>query len=313
MRIHAAVRAATAAALLAAAAAARAQACPATPDQLSVNTTVDVGFDASTGLFTYTYTVLNAATSTQPMDGFAVVDFALPVDKVASPPGWTGAVLPEQNTVLWIAVAVSEPDVVPADGDAGVPASSAQIVPGASLGGFSFQSPKPPGQVGFRATGFAPVDVQTGATDGDAEASGEALLETCPHLARPARDLGIAGATTGPVNSIRVSIDLKPGSAVNPVNPSSQGVLPVAVLGTATFDVQTVDAASVRLGRGAAAPQDGGHLEDVNGDGILDLVFQFPTPAVGVRCGDSSISLTGQTSTGTPISGSDSLVTVGCR
>jgi hypothetical protein len=313
MRIHAAVRAAAAVAVLAAAPAARAQACPATPDRLSVNTAVDVTFDASTGLFTYTYTVANAASSAQPMDGFAVVDFAPPVDKVASPPGWVGTVIPGQDTVLWVAFAVSDPDVVPADGDAGVPASSAQIPPGGGLGGFSFQSPKPPGQVGFRATGFAPVDVQTGATDGDAEASGESLLEACPQLARPSRDLGIAGATTGPVNSIRVSIDLKPGSAVNPVNPNSQGVLPVAILGTPTFDVGTVDAASLRLGRGAVAPQDGGHLEDVNGDGILDLVLQFPTPLVGVRCGDSSISLSGQTLTGTPITGSDSLVTVGCR
>jgi hypothetical protein len=310
MRTNAFARAAAAAALLAAAAA-RAQVCPATPDQLSVSTSVDVTFDASTGLFTYTYTVANAASSAQPMDGFAVADFTPPVDKLASPPGWAATIVPGRNTVLWVAFSASDPDVVPDDG--AVPASDAQVPPGGSLGGFSFQSPKPPGQVAFRATGFAPVPAQTGATDGDAEASAESLLEACPQLARPARDLGIAGATTGPVNSIRVSIDLRPGSAVNPVNPSSQGVLPVAILGTATFDVATVDAASVRLGRGAAPPQDGGHLEDVNGDGIPDLVLQFPTALVAVRCGDSSIALTGQTTTGTPITGSDSLVTVGCR
>jgi len=167
--------------------------------------------------------------------------------------------------------------------------------------------------VSLRATGFAPVAPQAAATDDEAESAAETLLETCPDLAAPARDLGAPGTTTGPVNSIRVAIDLKPGSSVNPVNPGSQGVLPVAILGTGRFDVQTVDAASVRLGRGAAAPQDGGHLEDVNGDGINDLVLQFPTPRVGVRCGDLSITLTGQTTGGTPMTGSDSLVTVGCR
>ncbi len=301
-----------AAAALAASAAAHAQiACPPSPDRLSASVAVDVTFEASTGLFTYTYSVTNATTSAQPMDGFAVVDFAPPISKVASPPGWAGTLIPGQNTVLWVAFEVSDPDIVP--DDAAVPASVAQIPPGGVLGGFSFQSPKPPGPISFRATGCAPANVQTAPSDGEAESAAETLLEVCPDLARPARDLGVAGATTGPVNAIRVAIDLKPGSVVNPVNPRSQGVLPGAILGTATCDVHVVDATSVRLGRGAAAPQDGGHLEDVNGDGIADLVLQFPTPLVDVRCGDASIALAGQTVSGTAIIGSDSLVTVGCR
>lgn len=299
-------------AVLAATSAARAQAvCPATPDQLSASIAVAVTFEASSGLFTYTYTVTNAAASAQPMDGFAVVDFAPPVLNVASPPGWVGSLIPGQNTAVWVASAVSDPDSIP--DDAAVPASVAQIPPGGTASGFSFQSPKPPGTVAFRATGFAPVAVQTGATDGEAESAAESLLETCPQLAQPARDLGAGGQTTGPVNAIRVGVDVKPGTSVNPVNPRSQGLLAVAILGTPTFDVHTVDPASVRLGRGAAAPRDGGDLQDVNDDGIADLVLKFPTPAVDVRCGDTSVSLTGQTSGGTPITGSDSLVTVGCR
>lgn len=273
--------------------------------------TEKVTFDAAKGLYTYAYEVVNATSSAQPMDGFAIVDFAPPVTSVTSPPGWFGTLVAGQNTVAWAAIEVSDPDTVA--NSAAVPASIAQMAPGGVLGGFSFQSPKPPGPVSFRATGFAPVPVQTAPTDEEAELSAESLLEQCPNLAKPTRDLGVTGATTGPVNSIHVTIDLKPGSTVNPVNPRSEGVLPVAILGTATFDVRDVDQTSVRLGRGAAAPQDGGHFEDVNGDGIVDLVFQFPTPPVGILCGDTSVALTGQTVDGTPIAGSDSLVTVGCR
>ena len=48
------------------------------------------------------------------------------------------------------------------------------------------------------------------------------------------------------------------------------------------------------------------------GDRVADLVLQFPTPLVDVRCGDTSIALTGQTVNGTEIIGSDSLGTVDC-
>jgi hypothetical protein len=44
-----------------------------------------------------------------------------------------------------------------------------------------------------------------------------------------------------------VPFDIKPESCPNPLNTKSQGVLPVAILGTADFDVNTIDAASIRL------------------------------------------------------------------
>lgn len=46
---------------------------------------------------------------------------------------------------------------------------------------------------------------------------------------------------------IDVPVDIKPQSCPNPLNVNSQGVLPVAILGTADFDVTQVDIASVRL------------------------------------------------------------------
>lgn len=47
--------------------------------------------------------------------------------------------------------------------------------------------------------------------------------------------------------SIDIPIDIKPQSCPNPVNVRSAGVLPVAILGTADFDVTTVDPASIRI------------------------------------------------------------------
>ncbi|HEX9945029.1 MAG TPA: hypothetical protein VGG03_23720 [Thermoanaerobaculia bacterium] len=46
---------------------------------------------------------------------------------------------------------------------------------------------------------------------------------------------------------IEVPVDIKPGSCPNPLNLKSQGVLPVAVLSTADFDVSDIDLASITL------------------------------------------------------------------
>jgi hypothetical protein len=54
-------------------------------------------------------------------------------------------------------------------------------------------------------------------------------------------------------------------------------------------------------------------IEDVNGDGIPDLVLHFKTQASGIKCGDTKVVLTGKTKSGSMIAGSDSMQTVGCQ
>lgn len=113
---------------------------------------------------------------------------------------------------------------------------------------------------------------------------------------------------------VNVEIDIKPGELPNSVNPRNNGVIPVAILTTATFDATTVNPMSVRFGPNGAGEVHGqGHLEDVDGDGDLDLVLHFRTPAAGIVCGATSASLTGQTFGGQSISGTDSVRTAGCR
>jgi len=110
-----------------------------------------------------------------------------------------------------------------------------------------------------------------------------------------------------------VSIDIKPGSYPNSINPKSKWLIPVAILTTASFDATTVDPASVRFGPGGATEAHGtGHIEDVDGDGDDDLMLHFKTQATGIQCGATSAALTGQTQGGQPIEGIDSVRTVGC-
>jgi arylsulfatase A-like enzyme len=108
-----------------------------------------------------------------------------------------------------------------------------------------------------------------------------------------------------------IEIDIKPGSDRNPINPFSRGVIPVAIIGSDTFDVADVDVTTLALGPdgAAAAHPPGGHLQDVNDDGFTDLLSHYRTQQTGIASGDTQACVTGETFDGTPIEGCDSIST----
>jgi probable HAF family extracellular repeat protein len=131
-----------------------------------------------------------------------------------------------------------------------------------------------------------------------------------PHLdlARSAvRILGIA-----PVSRL-VSIDVRPRSDTNRLDPDSNREINVAILSLDGFNALTVDPNTVRFGAtgNEAAPVDVAR-RDVDGNGQRDMVLRFEIQDTEIECGDTSATLTGQTFNGESILGSGAIKTVQC-
>ena len=143
----------------------------------------------------------------------------------------------------------------------------------------------------------------------------------------PAFDIKGNSAVPDP---FKVYIDIKPGSCPNPINVKSWGVLPVAILGTADFDVTQIKVSSIRL-VGVAPQPFGSAIEDVAApfpgviqdtpscqdcivtgpDGFNDLTLKFSTQEIARALGEVNdeecvvLELTGELNDGTPIAGED--------
>lgn len=80
-------------------------------------------------------------------------------------------------------------------------------------------------------------------------------------------------------SAVLVPIELKPGAATpTTLNLKSQGVLPVALVSTPSFDALAVDPATITLGdpeTGYSASPSSWTTADVNGDGVTDLLLRF--------------------------------------
>jgi hypothetical protein len=131
--------------------------------------------------------------------------------------------------------------------------------------------------------------------------------------------LMLAGFAITSSAQVEVAIDIKPGSDPNSINLKSKGVISVAILGSDTFDVALVDVDTLVFGPDYALPAHdlndplvyADHLQDVNGDGFMDLVCHFRTQETGILPSAISAMLTFDTTGGDHIEVYDSVNIVG--
>ena len=126
---------------------------------------------------------------------------------------------------------------------------------------------------------------------------------------------GVSESTT-----VFIPIDIKPGSDPNAINSKGKGKITVAILSTTTFAAPNeVDESSLTFGR--TGDEDSLHrrgkkanpncsAEDVNSDGLADLVCRFNSQDTGFVDGDTEGILKGLLAIGTPIEGRDAVVIV---
>ncbi|MBC2695351.1 MAG: hypothetical protein HF982_08775 [Desulfobacteraceae bacterium] len=109
-----------------------------------------------------------------------------------------------------------------------------------------------------------------------------------------------------------IDIDIKPGSFPNAIKLHDSGNIPVAIFGSETFDVITIDVTTLQLNAATVQVNKGkvflASYEDINGDGFSDMIVHFDrgefTPQVGE---EDSATVTGSTVDGTQFEGTDSV------
>ena len=132
-------------------------------------------------------------------------------------------------------------------------------------------------------------------------------------FASPGVQVGGLVVDVNPLLVIGVTIDIKPGSDPNSINLGSAGVVPVAILSEAGFNApEEIDPETISLA-GASVKMVGKsskylcHSEDVNSDGLLDLMCQVETVGFIIEPGDSTAVLEAATYGGTPVRGEDAI------
>ena len=135
------------------------------------------------------------------------------------------------------------------------------------------------------------------------------------------------GATIMPASAgfegLIVSVDIKPNSCPNVINAHSNGVLPIAILGTEDFDVNEIDLASLNIPfvkaniEDVATPFDGVPTDQFTcttegSDGFDDLVIKISMD--DILCLDDGVVgvlvVTGELLDGTEFSGEDYAVAI---
>lgn len=125
-------------------------------------------------------------------------------------------------------------------------------------------------------------------------------------------NVALASAKEG-AQALRVTIDIKPGDQPTTIEPKREGMIPVAILTSPSFDATRIDPATVRIGAsGTEAAVFRSAMEDVDKDGDMDLLLLFRVQQMGLECTDSAVRLKGRTRDGQEIEGTEAVKMEGC-
>ena len=103
-----------------------------------------------------------------------------------------------------------------------------------------------------------------------------------------------------------VNIDIKPGSDPNSIKLKNEKIVTVAVLGSASLDVKTINLVTLRFGPNQVSPTRT-TFQDVNADGFLDLVTQFKMSTLGLTTSTTSACIDGSLNNANLIHGCDAV------
>lgn len=112
--------------------------------------------------------------------------------------------------------------------------------------------------------------------------------------------------------SLSMKIDIKPDTEINTINTSAARVIPVAILGSATLDVVSINPRTIRLeGVGVLlvgkSDQSLCKQVDIDSDGHLDLLCDVRTTGFRVNPGSYTIRLKAETYDKAVLRGEDQL------
>ncbi len=131
------------------------------------------------------------------------------------------------------------------------------------------------------------VDIANGTSQ---DCNGNGIPDECDIASGTSKDVNHNGIPDE-CETIIANLDIKPGSCPNPFNPKSQGVLPVALVGTSTFSVTDVVLESLQLARSDGV---GGSVPPLFGPPGPHPVFaDVATPFTGAPCDCNTLGADG--------------------
>jgi DNA-directed RNA polymerase alpha subunit len=133
----------------------------------------------------------------------------------------------------------------------------------------------------------------------------EKMREDDDHAKMRMHDTDPAAIRVDGSEALGVKIDIEPAEEGNLVNLSQKGALEAAILGSADFKIDDVDRTTVML----EGTENNGifRVEDVNKDGMNDLIATFDVDALSLDEGTKMLKLEGKTLNGQSFTGSDSV------